>query len=188
MKFISVRQRRARRRRLVRGAVGSLALAATVAGGGVLLPVEHVTSGTAVFNRSPETVWRVLTDLDGMPLWRSDLTTVERLPDHGGKTVWLEIRPNGSQVVELSREEPPFRLVMQGAEAGRASYPVRTFELATTEWGTRVTITERAEVPNPFLRVLIRLDPGHSAVRRLLRDLDQRLSVYRRQVAAEGIQ
>ena len=188
MKFISERQRRTRRRRLVLGAVWPVALTATAAVGGVLLPAEHVTRGTAVFNRSAETVWRVLTDLDGMPLWRSDLTTVERLPDHGGKTVWREVSPDGAQVLELSREEPPFRLVIQGAESGRPSYPMRSFELAPTQWGTRVTITERAEVSNPILRVLVRLDPGRSAVQRLLRDLDQRLSVYRRQVAADGMQ
>jgi hypothetical protein len=65
---------------------------------------------------------------------------------------------------------------------------MRSFELATTDRGTRVTITERTEVSNPFFRVLVRLAPGPSAVRRFLQDLDQRLIVYRRQVAADEMQ
>lgn len=188
MMFISERRRRARRRRLALGAGAVLASFAVAGAVGVILPLEHLTRDTAVFERSAETVWRVLTDLDGMPLWRSDLTAVERLPDLDGKTVWREVSRGGSQVLELSRQEPPFRLVTQGAVAGRPAYPMRTVELVPIDRGTRVTITERAEVSNPIFRVLVRLDPSRSAVQRFLHDLDQRLQASRNQVASDGMQ
>ncbi len=187
MKFISERQRRRRRRRVTLGALLALGGAGVGWAGGGLLPVEFVTTGSAVFDRSAETVWRVLTDLDGMPLWRSDLTTLERLPNLGGKTVWREVGRNGSRVVEFASAEPPHRLVTQGTGAGQPGYPMRTFDLSATDRGTRLTITERAEVANQFSRVMVRLDPGRSGVESFLRDLDERLNVNRRQLTAEGV-
>jgi uncharacterized protein YndB with AHSA1/START domain len=187
MKFISERQRRARKRRRILGAVASLGTAFLALVGGVLLPIEHITTQSADFDRPPETVWRVLTDLDGMPLWRSDLITLERLPAVEGRTVWRENGRSGSRVIEFSWAEPPHRLVMQGTRSGRPGYPMRTFDLASIDRGTRVTITERSEVPNPLRRVLVRLDPGRSAVARFLEDLDLRLNLNRRQVAADEL-
>jgi uncharacterized protein YndB with AHSA1/START domain len=187
MKFVSERQRRARRLRIARGALVALALTGMAVAVGLLLPTAHTTTGTAMFDRPPDAVWRVLTDLDGMPLWRSDLTTLERLPNHGGKTVWREIGRAGAQVLEFWWEDPPRRLVMQSAEAGQVNYPIRTFELSSIGGGTRVTMTARAVVSNPLVRVLVRLDPSRPAVERFLHDLDQRLNLNRRQVATDAI-
>jgi hypothetical protein len=153
---------------------------------GVFLPVEHVGVGHALLDRPPETVWRVLTDLDGMPLWRSDLTALERLPDVAGRPAWREIGRGGARVVELALADPPRRLVIQRAPGGRTVLPIRTFELDSAESGTRVTITERGEVRNPLGRLLVRLRPGAPAIDRFLRDLDQRLNAGHRQVAAEA--
>jgi hypothetical protein len=90
--------------------------------------------------------------------------------------------------LEFWWEDPPRRLVMQSARAGQVAYPRRTFELTPIDQGTRVTITERAEVSNPLIRLLVRLDPSQPAVDRFLHDLDRRLNLNRRQVAAEAIQ
>jgi uncharacterized protein YndB with AHSA1/START domain len=152
---------------------------------GLFLPAEHTDTGRAVVSRPPETVWRVLTDLDGMPLWRSDVTAVERLPDLMGKPAWREIGRHGVRVVEASQAEPPRRLVIQGATEGQPSLPIRTFELVSTAAGTEVTVTERIASRNPFRRVLVRLSVPRPAIERFLRDLTQRLSINPRQVAAE---
>ena len=185
MKFVSARQRRARKRRGLLIGFATLGILGLSLIGGMILPVEHQTTATAFFGRPPETIWRVLTDLDGMPLWRSDLTTLERLPAQDGRTVWREVTRRGTRVIEFSWAEPPHRLVMQGTSAGRPGYPMRTFDLASVERGTRLTVTERAEVSNPLRRVLVRLDPSRSAVTRFLTDLDRRLNLNHRQVAAD---
>jgi uncharacterized protein YndB with AHSA1/START domain len=186
MNWTQQRKQKARRRR----ALTVLAIVATALAGsflaGILLPVEHVGVGHALLDRSPETVWRVLTDLDGMPLWRSDLTAVERLPNVAGRPAWREIGRGGTRVVELTLADPPRRLVTQRAAGGRSALPIRTFDLDSAATGTRVTITERGEVRNPLARILVRLRSGAPAIDRFLHDLDQRLSAGRRQVAAEG--
>ena len=163
-------------------------LTATTAGlflVGVFLPAEHTSTSRAVLGRPPETVWRVLTDLDGMPLWRSDVTAVERLPDLMGKPAWREVGKGGARVVELALAEPPRRLVIQAAADGEPSLPMRTFQLLSITAGTEVIVTERASSRNPFRRVLVRLNLPRPPIERFLRDLTQRLSINPRQVAAE---
>ncbi len=172
---------RRRRARMALAFVGAMAAALFIVG--VFLPAEHSNTSRAVLGRPPETVWRVLTDLDGMPLWRSDLTAVERLPDFQGKPAWREVGRSGTRVVELSLAEPPHHLVMQGAPDGTPGLPMRTFDLISVAAGTEVIVTERLSSRNPFRRVLVRLHLPRPAIERLLRDLTQRLTP--RQVAAE---
>jgi hypothetical protein len=149
---------------------------------GALLPAEYLFTSQAKLQRPPETVWRVLIDVDGMPLWRSDLTAVERLPDLGGNPAWREVGKSGDQVVELTLAEAPRRLVMQRPGLGAPGLPMRTVELAATTQGTLVTVTDRIASRNPFRRVLVRLHLPQPPVLRLLRDLTERLSVNRREV------
>lgn len=186
MNWMQRRNRRVRRRRvrLVLAAVTITLSTAFLAG--IFLPVEHLGRGQALLDRSPEAVWRVLTDLDGMPLWRSDLTAVERLPDMAGRPAWREIGRGGVRVVELTLADPPRRMVTQRAAGGRTVLPIRTFELEAMASGTRVTVTERGEVRNPLGRVLVRLRSRAPSIDRFLQDLDHRLNAGRRQVAADG--
>jgi len=186
MKFVSERRRRERRRRRRLAVSGVLGLASLAGGIGVVLPKEWVRTETGYFDRPPETVWRVLTDLDGMPLWRSDLVGVERLPSQEGRTVWREVGSDRTRVLEQSVAEPPNRLVVQASRAGAAELPQRTFDLVATDRGTRVTITDRSLVSNPLGRVLVRATPRASPARRFLGDLERRLTATRQQVSAGG--
>lgn len=174
------RRRRARMAMTVLGVAAAMIFAI-----GMFLPSEHTSTSRAMLGRPAETVWRVLTDVDGMPLWRSDLTAVERLPDLMGKPAWRELGRGKARVMELSRAERPRLLVMQAAAGGEPSLPMRTFQLVPTSGGTEVTVTERLSSRNPFRRVLVRLRLPKPAIERLLRDLVQRFSVNPRQVAAE---
>jgi len=186
MTWISRRQRKARRRRALGVLAGLFTAFSACFLAGLLLPAEHVGIGHLLLDRSPEAVWRVLTDLDGMPLWRSDITAVERLPDMAGRPAWREIGRSGVRVIELTRADRPRLLVIQRAAGGRTAQPFRTFELDAAATGTLVTITERGEIRNPLGRVLARLRSRAPAVDRFLRDLEQRLNPGHRQVAAQG--
>jgi len=182
MNWIDRRRQQRRRRQMLRAlgvAPGALAALLLV---GAFLPTEYLFTSQARLQRPPETVWRVLTDVDGMPLWRSDLTAVERLPDQGGNPAWREVGKSGDQVVELTLAEAPRRLVMQRPGLGAPGLPMRTVELAATTQGTLVTVTDRIASRNPFRRVLVRLHLPQPPVLRLLRDLTERLSVNRREV------
>jgi uncharacterized protein YndB with AHSA1/START domain len=185
MNWIDRRRQTVRRRRLKLAATGLAALVAVLFVAGLALPAEHVSTSRMLVDRPPEAVWRVLTDLDGMPLWRSDLAAIERLPDFRGKPAWREIGRGGGSVVEVYLGESPRRLVMQAADEGEPGLPIRVFDLISVRAGTEVTLTERAASSNPFRRVLVRLGGQRPAIDRFLRDLAGRLGTNRRTIAAE---
>ncbi len=182
-------RRRKRRARLRRAGYACTALAGLAGGltvAGILLPAEHESVGRTLVDRPPETVWRVLIDLDGMPRWRSDLTALERLPDVDGRPAWREIGGGGTRVMRLATAEPPRRLVIERTVDGHPELPIRTVELVSTARGTLVTLSERGRVGNPLGRVLVRLRVRRGPLERFLRDLDRRLGKGARQVATAG--
>src|SRR5688500_20296116 len=83
------RKRAARRRRLLRTLAAMAGVAALAFLAGAALPAEHRTTARESFDRAPEAVWRVLTELEGMPSWRSDPVRLERPPAAGGRVTWL---------------------------------------------------------------------------------------------------
>ena len=143
--------------------------------GGLALPDHIGLSGELVLDRPPETIWRVLTDFDGMPLWRSDLTALERLPDLDGRPAWREIRRGRASSFELAVAEPPNRLVFRRTRDGQPALPSSTFELSVERGRTLVTLTQVIQVRNPLQRVWNRLHPPRAALLRLLRDLGTRV-------------
>ena len=186
MSWIEQRSRAARRRRLARLLLGLSGLFTLTVALGMTLPVEHSATVRGSFDHPPEAVWRMLTDFDGMPTWRSDLTLVERLPDADGRTTWREVGRAGDVIVELAESEPPIRMVTHERREGRPALPERTFQLVATGRGTSVTVLEREQVGNPIGRLLARLGARTSPAARLLQDLEARLSVNRRQVVEQS--
>ena len=185
MNWIAKRRRDRRRRRMARGAAAGVLLLILAGAVGGFLPAEYASRAELVVVLPPESIWRVLTDLDGMPRWRSDLTALERLPDLAGRPAWREVGRSGTNVVELSVADAPHRMVIRRTRDGRPGLPERTFDLEAAPAGTRVTLTERSEIRNPFGRLLARLGVARAPVTRMLRDLDERIGTSRRQVAAE---
>ena len=186
MNWVQGRKRRARRRRAgyVLAALGGVLGGLTTAG--VLLPAEHERVDHAVLARPPETVWRVLIDIDGMPGWRSDVSVLERLPDLDGRPAWREVGRGGARVMRLAAADPPHRLVIERTVNGRSGLPVRTVELVPTGPGTLVTVSEWGRVGNPLARVMVRLDRRRGDLGRFLRDLDRRVGSDAHQVATAG--
>lgn len=183
--WMEQRKRAARRRRLLRVLGGMTGAGALAFLAGAALPAEHRTTARESFDRAPEAVWRVLTDLEGMPSWRPDLDRIERLPEADGRMTWLEVWGGEDQVMELTESDPPRRLVIHRREDGRPGLPERIVQLRATISGTQVTVTERNQVGNPLVRVLVRLGAGESPAERLLADLHDRLGTTRRSLIAE---
>jgi uncharacterized protein YndB with AHSA1/START domain len=184
--WMEQRKRAARRRRLL-GTLAGMAGAGVLAFlAGAALPAEHRTTAQESFDRAPEAVWRVLTDLEAMPSWRSDLDRIERLPEADGRTTWLEVGHGPDQVMELTESDPPRRMVIHRREDGRPGLPERIVQLRATINGTMVTVTERDQVGNPLARVLVRLGARESPGRRLLADLHDRLGTARKNLSAEA--
>lgn len=131
---------------------------------GLSIPRKHVASRTLKTRQSPEIVWRAITDYEGQPVWRKDVKTVERLPDRDGHEVWREVYAQGSPItLETAEAVAPNHLVRNIADdggpfSGRWEYDIK----GDNTGGSRLTITERGEVPNPFFRFMSRFLIGHT--------------------------
>ncbi len=180
--------RRQRRRRaiLVRVALfgplgGSLALGLV----GLAISPVHREETTQIYQTSPETIWGVLTDLDGMPAWRQDLVALERLPGPDGTVRWRET-VSGRDPVTYQRTEsdPPARLVVQVTAPGpgprRWEYRIRSVDL-----GTELAVTEERSIGNPVLRPFVMLfGSDRDRIETFARELADRLKGHRRIAAA----
>jgi len=164
--------------------LGLPVLSAVVWLSGSLLPIDHVEEATSLLPATPETVWRVLLDLDAMPEWRQDLTGLERLPDVDGAVRWREIQARGRRV-DLERVEAisPERLVIRPVGGTWR----RIYRLSRGgHGGTTLAITEERRVENPFLRVYVGVfGADRGGLESLTRDLGRRIA-GRRELLAGG--
>ena len=136
-------------------------LAIVVVAIGAMLPVKHVASRSATLPASPEAVWRLITDINGFPAWRSDVKAVERLPDRDARPVWVEDTTSGRITLAVDRAEPPRLLVLRIADPDLPFGGTWTYELSPDGSRTVLKITENGEVYNPVFRFVSRFVFGH---------------------------
>jgi len=184
------RRQRLLRARLRRVAlVGPVALLAVAWLVGMVLPARHVEEARAVLPASPETVWSLLIDLDGMPDWRPSLRHLERLPEgrESGAVRWREVGAGGREESwERVETVPPIRLVVRPASGDRQLFR-RVYRLSPVEQGTELEIREERILGNPLRRTLAAVFGGdRGPIERLATDLEKRL-VWRDQVVAVGL-
>ena len=147
---------------------------------GAMLPVQHVASRSATLAASPEQVWRLITDVNGFPAWRSDVKAVERLPDRDGKPVWVEDTTSGRITLAVDRAEPPRLLVLRIADPDLPFGGTWTYELSADGTRTVLKITENGEVYNPLFRFMSRFIFGHEGT------IKGYLAALEKQVASAG--
>ncbi|MBX3147214.1 MAG: SRPBCC family protein [Gemmatimonadales bacterium] len=185
------RRQRRRRSQVVRAlALLPLLMTGALWAVGSRLPVRHAEESVAWIPASPESVWLVLTDLDGMPAWRRDLASVERLPNGAGAGLirWREVSAAGRQTaMERLEALPPERLVVR--PAGVADSTRRwIYRLTPKDRGTEVVVRDERDVANPVRRVLVGvLGADRSTIDGMAEDLERRLVGRAGQLAARGL-
>jgi hypothetical protein len=125
---------------------------------GLFLPRGHVVARAITLHQSPDTIWRVITDFDAAPAWRPNVTRIERLPAQQGVPIWREHYQSGDTLTFATLESiAPARLVREIADPDLPFGGRWVYEIAPTDGGSRVTITEHGDVSNPVFRVVSRL-------------------------------
>jgi uncharacterized protein YndB with AHSA1/START domain len=147
---------------------------------GAALPRQYQVTASATYHASPQAVWQTLTDVESYPNWRSDLVNAERLPDRDGLMAWREVSKYGRFVIQAIETTAPTHLVARIVETDAPFEGAWVFELTPTEVSqtkaTQLTITEHAEVANPFIRFLVRFVIGrNSTLNTYLKDLGRKL-------------
>jgi uncharacterized protein YndB with AHSA1/START domain len=142
---------------------------------GWLLPVRHTVSRSARFNRPPQRVWDVITDLSSFPQWRTGLKSVDK-SGTGGKVRWKETGNNGEMTFEVVESRAPERWVTRIAGEGLPFGGSWTYVITPADGASLLTVTEDGEVYNVLFRFMSRFVFGHTAtLDRYLADLARRL-------------
>ena len=156
----------------VAGLVGLVLLLALA---GSLLPKGHSATRRATYRRPAAEVWTAITDIERFTTWRSDLKSVERLPDRDGRPMWREKGKNGTMTFERTEAIAPARLVGKIADTNLAFGGSWTYELSEAEGSTTLSITENGEIYNPIFRCLAHYVFGYtSTMDAYLRDLGRK--------------
>ena len=116
---------------ILRFAVALGVVVGAIAVVGYFLPVGHEASRSADFSKPPETVYALISDLNGYSTW------------------W----PENETTVEVVEAVPPSKFVTR--IAGESAFGgTWTWVIEKTPAGSRATITERGEIYNPIFRTL----------------------------------
>lgn len=118
--------------------VSLVAVVGIVALIGYFLPVGHEASRSAEFNKPPDAVFALISDLDNYKTW------------------W----PESEVKVAVVERVPPTRFVTRIVDE-TAFGGTWTMEIAPTPTGSRLTITERGEIYNPVFRAVARFVFGY---------------------------
>ncbi len=136
------------------------------------LPRAHVASRSVYVPSPPETVFAVIADVAAHPRWRKRVKRVKILRTEPRVHV-RERGLDGTLELEVEESRAPERFVLRALPGRRAIFAgTWTFELASEDEGTRVTLTEAGEVSSPIARLFARHVLGEGAnVERTLADL-----------------
>lgn len=141
--------------------LGLLALTAVAAG--MLLPRDHIVTRKLVLSRTPEAVWRAMTDSVLILGWRSDLTSLERLPDSAGHATWREHRTAGvDRTVTVLEETAPVYRRIRRREAGGDTVAEWQMTIERNPSGVLLTVTERGTIHRRWQRFLSQFTTGHA--------------------------
>lgn len=141
---------------------GALALVALMTLIGAFVPRDHRATSTVVLHQPPDSLWRVVRDLGGVPAWWPEIKESVRLPDNNGREAWRQKMSGWDVPLIVIESSPPRRLVTQiDTSAGGAFGGTWTYELTPDSGGTRFSVTEAGWIGNPIFRFLSRFVFGY---------------------------
>jgi uncharacterized protein YndB with AHSA1/START domain len=141
------------------GLVGIVALIALV---GVFIPRDHRATSTITLHQPPDSVWKTVRDLGGIPAWWSEMKESVRLPDKDGHEAWRQKVSGFDMRRAVLESQPPRRLVTKiDSPPGAAFGGTWTYELTADSGGTRISVTEAGWIANPIFRFMSRFLFGY---------------------------
>jgi uncharacterized protein YndB with AHSA1/START domain len=139
-----------------------VALVALLAVIGMLVPRDHVAGVTITVRQPPDSIWKVVRDLGGVPQWWSEMKKSERGPDGAGIERWQQEVGGFKMALLIETEEPPRRLVTRIDSPPDGPFGgTWTYDLTPVDSGTKFTVTERGWIGNPLFRFMSRFIFGY---------------------------
>jgi hypothetical protein len=151
------------------GLVGIVALVVVI---GFFLPERHVAARVLALHRTPEDVFRLISDFQTAPSWRSGVQGVELLQSRDGHICYREKSAHGAMTMEIVESNSPRRMTTRIADRSLPFGGTWIFDITPDAGGCRLNITERGEIYNPVFRFVSRFIVGyHRTIDTYLRDV-----------------
>lgn len=165
-------------------------LAALVIGYGSTLPAEQAFARAVDLPVLPEQAFAALDDVATLPSWSARVLAVTPLPPIEGRPLWRQsFAAKRFASLEVVESSPPNRLAWRLADLGGPYRGTWRFTITATATGSRVTLTERAQIGNAVSRFLAHFAAGSTAFAEdHLRDLATHLGATRVPVVAVDIE
>ena len=140
-----------------------VAIVLAIVGVGSALPREHVATVRARFAASPHATWMVISDPLGASTWRTDVKSIEALPDRDGRRAWREVSGSGTVTFVLAETTPERAMVTRIADDDLPFGGQWEFALHQSGAGSELTITERGFVKPALFRFMARYVFGYTS-------------------------
>ena len=134
---------------------------------GSMLPKGHSATRIARYNQPPEKIWAALTDIDAMPSWRTELKSIQRLPEANGRPAWVETSGFGEVPLVVEQADAPRRLVTRISNPNLPFGGKWTYEITPSGGGCTLRITEDGEVYPAHFRFMSRFIFGYTSTMEL---------------------
>ena len=139
--------------------VGLVAIAAII---GMVVPREHIAGVTITVRQPPDSVWKVVRDLGGVPQWWSEMKQSVRDPGAVGAERWQQDVGGFKMALLVETEEPPRRLVTRVDSPPDGPFGgTWTYDITPVDSGTKFTVTERGWIGSPLFRFMSRFIFGY---------------------------
>jgi hypothetical protein len=122
---------------------------------GLILPKQRKAERIAEFNAAPEQIWKVVTDVASQATWRTSLTKVEMTGNIPNHETWIEYPQKGPAIyfkTVVKTAPSRFEFEMTDIKTWKGYWVGEFIPLPNHK--TRLILTERSEIGNPFIRVL----------------------------------
>jgi len=151
---------------IVLGAIAAVVALMTLIG--AFVAREHRATSSITLHQPPDSVWKVVRDLGGVPAWWTAIKESVRQPDRDGQEVWRQKMSGFDVPLIVIESQPPRRLVTRiDPTAGAAFGGTWTYELIADSSGgrsggaTQIRVTEAGWIGNPIFRFLSRFIFGY---------------------------
>jgi hypothetical protein len=142
----------------IRIVVALLTLVAILCVIAFLLPVRTEHTRTIEVHQTPEAIFAVLSDVQKLPDWNRNVKAVTVLPPIDGKEASRQTFKDGMAVIIVTSESlAPTHLVREMRDNSAPFSGSWSYEIAPTNDGSKVAITEKSEIKNPFFRLMVQL-------------------------------
>lgn len=120
-------------------------------------------------------VFAALADVQKLPEWNRNVKTVEVLPLIEGKEASRQTFGEGMSIVVVTTESlAPTHLVREIRDSSAPFGGSWTYDISPTSDGSKVVLTEKSEIKNPFFRLMVQIFGPTKYLNQNLTDLGRR--------------